>query len=126
MVPGTLASVPLVILDWADEFIDAEVMPTGRLLINAEFIGEEIVAKRLGVGRYRFDFLVPTGYPNGTKIYMHQTAYVQPHRLRRMFSCGEINDITTLATREQLNVINEALKIISLDAGIPHTKDLPS
>lgn len=125
MAPGTIASVPLMILDWTNEFIDAGAMPTGRLIINADEVGDVLVAERKGVGRYLFSFKVPEGYPNGTKIYMHQKAFVQLYQLKRLFECGVIDDQKLLATREQLVVINDALKTVSLEAGIPHTKDLP-
>jgi hypothetical protein len=125
MVPGTIASVPMMIVDWENKFIDASVLPTGRLLLNVEFVGDLIVAKRLGVGRYLYEFMVPKGTPNGSKVHMEQEALAQSHQLRRIFFCGEVNDYSHLATIYDLAVINEGLKTVSLDAGIPHLKNLP-
>jgi hypothetical protein len=96
----------------------------GQILINAEFHGEVIQAVRLGVGRYRYNIQVPSGYPDGTRVYLYKSAIVDGESLKKFDEIGIINSDPDVAKKRHLLVINDALKKISLDSGIPHTSDI--
>ncbi len=124
MVPGSTISIPLVTLNADQEFVDCPSSPVGQLLINAEFYGDVIHAVRLGVGRYRYNVSVPFGFPNGTEVFMYKSATVDGENLKKFDRIGVIDDDPDLAKKRHIMIINDALKTISLDSGIPHTTDI--
>lgn len=131
MVPGQKCRAhALTLVD--GHFVEADTAPVARLLIHADYVGQELVAKRLGVGRYIFEFTVPEGFPEGTPVFIHKTAKVDGEDLGVLEELGKIQEDKDLATKQDivslkksLVVINDGLKTISLDAGVPHLKGLP-
>ena len=123
MVPGQKASVPVLILDENRDFVDPDSPPTGTLLINAEFIGPEMTARKIGCGRYMFEFDIPLGLDVGTRILVHQKAVFGSFVLKDLKEVGIIEDPSQVALLKHLKVINDGIKLVSL-ASIPHTRDL--
>lgn len=131
MVPGQKCRAhALTLVD--GHFVEADTAPVARLLIHADFVGPELVATRLATGRYLFEYTVPTGYPVGTAVFIHKTAVVDGEKLAVLEELGKIQDGQELATKQEianlrkgLVIINNALKHISIDSGVPHTTNIP-
>ncbi len=131
MVPGQkYRAHALTLVD--GHFVEADTAPVARLLIHADFVGPEFVAMRLGAGRYLFEFTAPVGYPVGTEVFIHKTAVVDGEHLAMLEEVGKIQDGQPLATKQEIDklreglvVINEALKLISVESGVPHLSDIP-